>query len=162
MVNLTHLVFNERHQDRKARKKSTVKYIILVHLKYPHSFKHHFKANAELLHTNTREFRGRVKLQSLGGTNAPDIPCACSGEPDKMIEILCQRRLQLQWSNCIQLGCTVYGCFAVPSDWNQRKEHWFEISLKHFWLDWTTHLDRGATVIATIMKSCEYMWHSLC
>lgn len=29
MVNLTHLVFNDRLQDRKARKKITVKYIIL-------------------------------------------------------------------------------------------------------------------------------------
>lgn len=48
MINLTHAVFFDRLQDRKARKKSTVKYIILFHLKYPHSFKLHFKANATL------------------------------------------------------------------------------------------------------------------
>lgn len=91
MVKRTH--FYDRLQDRKAIKKSTVKQIILFKLKYLHSF----KANAALLHKKTtKELRGRVILQSLGGTNAPGIPCACSGELDKMTGIQSQRRLLLQ------------------------------------------------------------------
>lgn len=54
MVKRTHLVFFDRLQDRKAIKKSTVKYIILFHLKYLQSFKLHFRANAALHTTQQR------------------------------------------------------------------------------------------------------------
>lgn len=45
-----------------------------------------------MLHFNTALYTNKTRQSkqdaSLDGANAPDIPCACSGEPDKMTVIL--------------------------------------------------------------------------